>query len=225
MKQCAGCGKRYADAQTHCPSCFARPWLLVPEGQAPAALPEHAMPCTECGLLSAAGTARCPHCGATLRPRLLTLVCWLGIIGGPLGVVYVCYLLLTTQSYGHLLNAVLCVALGYVGWKLLTGAYRAWVLARRLIVLAPVLQLLLILVMLILHDLPYMQFAAVEAGVLFLTIVAAVPLWFLLNSAAVQDYCAVGRPAEVYTPRQAFLEQTGTSRANRIGSAITRHLE
>ena len=131
---------------------------------------------------------------------------------------------LIARNYWDILDILLCLVIGYLCWRLLQGEYRAWRLARLLLFASPALLLLQTVILLILHDAASMQLASTVAGTLFLRILGAVPLWFLFNTPAVQDYCAVGKPVEVYETPNVFLEQTRATRVERAGSSITRNL-
>lgn len=233
MKQCAGCGKRFPETQPNCPSCFSRPWILIPADGSPASLPEHAVPCPECGLMSAPGVARCANCRGKLRPRVLEWLCYLGLLGAVAGVGFLGWQavagvsfqgtqLVHRRDFWNLVDIPVALAVGYVSWGLLRGQFQALKLARLLVFIAPGILLLEILILCLLRD---MLLASAYAGSFVLRLFAAIPLWFLFNSAAVADYCAVGKPAEVNTTQRLFLEQTGVSRTRRTGDAITQHLE
>ena len=220
MKQCAGCGRRYVDTQPNCPGCWSKTWVAVPETGV-AELPENPVPCTECGYLASAGTAQCPHCRKALRPRALTWLGLLGLIGSPLAIIYLVYLMATTRNFWHLVLIVICAAIPVVFRGLLRGEYSAFQRMRLLLIGIPSLLVLACLVALIAHN----ALAAAMLGSVFLpAAIAALALWFVFHSPAVQDYCALGRPKEQYEAKSVFLEQTHSTKAQRMGSTLTRNL-
>jgi len=221
LKQCAGCGKHYDEGHATCPSCWSRGWVRVPEGEASAVLPANSNPCPECGYMAAAGVPRCPHCKARLRPRAMEWLCLLGIVGCPVAFIVILLRIVSERNFWDIVNLVLCGAFAVACWGLLRGRYAAWRRMRALLIGAPALLLALIGIAEILKD--YAQ-ASAFAGTLVLLILAGLPLWFVLHSQRVQDYAAVGKPKEVYTPHELFPEKTRLSREQRLGSRLTRNL-
>ncbi|MHB0938796.1 MAG: hypothetical protein ACYDCO_04820 [Armatimonadota bacterium] len=221
MKQCAGCGKRYDKAQITCPHCWNRTWVAAPEGGGTAVLPENAVTCTECGYLASAGMAKCPNCKKHLRPRVLEAFCVLGMIGSPLALIYLIYLIVSTHDYWLAAGLPGCVAAVPLCWRLLKGEYRALYQLRRLLIALPVLYLLLSLLALLIGQVQANQHLAT---LLLFQLFGGVLIWLFFLLRGNQDYCAVGKPKEHYHPHAVFGEQLNASKTERVGSSITRNL-
>ena len=221
MKQCAGCGKRYDEAQNTCPGCWSRAWVAVPEGGGEAVLPANPNPCPECGYLASAGIPACPYCAVRLRPRALEGICVLGLIGGPLALIYLLYLVVSPRDFWLIAGLPACVVAVPLSWRLLQGEYRALEHLRKLLIGLPILYLLLsILTQLIGNTRATRDLATL----LLLQVIGGVLVWLFFLLRANQDYCSVGKPKENYQPHAVFGEQINASKTDRVGSSITRNL-
>lgn len=221
MKQCAGCGKRYAAAQATCPSCYSRSWVFAPDENAPAPLPDNPTPCSECGYMADAGTAKCPHCKARLRPRELEWLCILGLIGGPAMIGYIIYnihnigLRASLWSIGDVLLFALMTAI-CVG--LLRGRYQAWRWARILMIAMPASLIVAIVIAEIIKD---MAQASTLAGVLLFRFIGVALLWIYFNTPVVQDYCAQGKPVEHETAKALFRETEAKGHVDKLDKYLS----
>lgn len=221
MKQCAGCGKRYDEAQNTCPGCWSRTWVAVPETGGGAALPYNPNPCSECGYLAAAGVPKCPHCRTRLRPRALELLCVLGLIGGPIALIYLLYLIADTRNFWLIAGLPLCIAAVPICLGLLKGEYRALQNMRKLLIGMPVLYILLSIATQLLGN---AQATRDLATLLLQQVFGGVLLWLFFLLRANQDYCSLGKPRENYQPHAVFGEQINATQAERMSSSITRKL-
>lgn len=200
MKQCASCGKIYAQAQANCPKCYTRGWVQTQEDQSLTAVPSNPTPCAECGFMAEPGTVKCPHCKGRLRPFGLEMLCFLALLGTPIAVVTSVLDLMNNPRIAWsdlalaVANAILAVAVFIISLGLLKGSYPAWQRMRLALIAAPSLLMLLYLIALIVKD---TQFSAIVSGMLFFRLVGAVLLWFYFQHDTVTDFCADGKPLEV----------------------------
>ena len=220
MKLCAGCGKRYTEAQTSCPSCWSRAWVPAPE-TGDAVLPANPNPCPECGYLASAGMPKCPHCHKRLRPRPLELLCLLGLVGSPLAILYFVYHIARSHDYWFIACQLALAAAMPVCRRLLQGEYRTYRQMRLLLIGAAALYLLLSLIGALFGN---YRMAAEMASALLFQLFGGVLVWLFLLLRSIQDYCSLGKPKEYYRTQAVFGEQTHTTKAERMGSSITRNL-
>jgi len=213
MKQCASCRHHYKDELNACPRCWYTGWLRVPAGGESAASPQHPLPCDRCRYVSEAGTPRCPHCGATLRPGWFTLLVMFGLLACPLATVAIFVFLFRWHNPWWLIELPSTLAGTVIFWELLQGKYRAWLAARQLLI--GNLALLLVLVLLT-EIIGQARAAADYTGVWLIQLILSGVMWLCFHTERVKDYCAVGKPAELTEREAPIFPEQAVSKHDRL---------